>query len=578
MGHIELTERLPLRPTPTPSPSVKTLADVITAVSESLDIREQQRREMKSAVRTMARCLGKDLAAISAEPGRLQKEIANLNHHKAGLTKGRWISVRSLTRKALQAAGIKLMPGRRRVSKFTAEWSALRVQCGPSHKMGLSRFMNHCSDAGIEPNTVDTAVFEDFRKELVSNSLVRDGEALYRETCRIWDRAGQTVEGWPTFRMGVSTKSRTYSRLWEEYPESLKRDVEIFLARGGNDDLLSDDNAPKLRDATITNCRRSLRLFSHALAESGIDTCHITALSVLVEPENARVILRFFLLRNNNKTSESIYGYASLLRIMARYYVHASPATLGKLDEYCKKLASSSKGMTKKNRERLRQFDDPETLHKFLRLPQKLMNLARSKDCDGEAGACLAMYALGIEILLHTALRIENLRNLSISKNLVFPSQPKGGRIIISIPPERVKNSQPIEHELPPALTALVREYIRDFRPRIAATPSEWLFPNEFGTQRSCAFEKQIAVLVLRHTGIIVNAHLFRHIAVKLYQSVNPHDLESMRQLLAHTNVATTARAYSEGNTSAANRQFTDLIENKRAAFEVNTPRKMERH
>jgi hypothetical protein len=193
---------------------VKTLADVITAVSESLDIREQQRREMKSAVRTMARCLGKDLAAISAEPGRLQKEIANLNHHKAGLTKGRWISVRSLTRKALQAAGIKLMPGRRRVSKFTAEWSALRVQCGPSHKMGLSRFMNHCSDAGIEPNTVDTAVFEDFRKELVSNSLVRDGEALYRETCRIWDRAGQTVEGWPTFRMGVSTKSRTYSRLW----------------------------------------------------------------------------------------------------------------------------------------------------------------------------------------------------------------------------------------------------------------------------------------------------------------------------------------------------------------------------
>jgi hypothetical protein len=99
-----------------------TLADVILLISRA-DFPDRRKEELRSAVRTVARLLGSEPAAIAADPAALRRRLETIAPEAHGISRGRWANVRSLLGKALAMAR-PIMPGRSRQA-ILPSWVAL---------------------------------------------------------------------------------------------------------------------------------------------------------------------------------------------------------------------------------------------------------------------------------------------------------------------------------------------------------------------------------------------------------------------------------------------------------------------
>jgi integrase len=61
-------------------------------------------------------------------------------------------------------------------------------------------------------------------------------------------------------------------------------------------------------------------------------------------------------------------------------------------------------------------------------------------------------------------------------------------------------------------------------------------------------------------TGLTVHPHLFRSIAGSLYLDANPGDIETLRQVLGHKSINTTARFYAAHMARKSQQHFTDTV------------------
>jgi len=112
------------RPSLTPP---KTLEDVMGSIQRHPDLREARRREIMSALRGVARCIGRTQRDITVVPTTVfQKQMREAKYMQAGFTLKRWTNMRSLTVNALTLVGVATMPGRHRRSVFSEGWKALR--------------------------------------------------------------------------------------------------------------------------------------------------------------------------------------------------------------------------------------------------------------------------------------------------------------------------------------------------------------------------------------------------------------------------------------------------------------------
>ena len=542
-----------------------TLKDVMDRVGASADLAPARRREMLSAVRTAARCIGSDVGDILAQPASLSKKLRDAPHGLAGVGERRWAAVRGLTLAALRVSGFRVMSGRRTRLRLSPAWEALHArapdrQCG----IGLSRFMSFCTAEMIEPDAVDLPTFHRFQEALESNSLVRDAPFVYRTTCAVWNKASRSVADWPLLEVPVPNRSRTYSLDWNAFPASFQADVEAFLSHTGNQDPLADDYAPSVRPATIVGRRKQIQLMATALAESGFATADIISLTTLVHADNAKRVLQFFLDRVG-VGRETVYAHAILLRTLARHWVARDEQNILKLEKFCKGLTPKKHGMTDKNRGRLRQFDDPRNVDALLGLPAKLLREAQRKDVGGQEELVGIVYAVAIELLIMAPIRIKNLTELDIERHIVQTRRGSHAVVHLVIPGEEVKNGVPFEVALPKASGELLTIYLRDYRPRISSAPSPWLFPNSAGQKRNAVgFGRHISDLIERHTGLKMHPHLFRHLSAKFVLEAHPEGIEICRLVLGHKSTRTTLRAYSEGKTASAHKRFESIIDAKR--------------
>ena len=73
--------------------------------------------------------------------------------------------------------------------------------------------------------------------------------------------------------------------------------------------------------------------------------------------------------------------------------------------------------------------------------------------------------------------------------------------------------------------------------------------------------------------GIEFNFHLFRHIGCYLYLKCRPGDYETMRRVLAHRNIETTARFYAEMEKEEAFRTFDRVMLELRETHRLDAPK-----
>jgi integrase len=181
----------------------------------------------------------------------------------------------------------------------------------------------------------------------------------------------------------------------------------------------------------------------------------------------------------------------------------------------------------------------------------------RARHCRD--GALQAQIAVAITILTFAPIRLNNLANLDIERNLV---RSGGGKALhVVIPGEEVKNREPIEHPSPPISVELIIRYLRDFRPYLANAGNTALFPGKFSSaKRQHVLAAQISRAIFVHPGLKVNPHLFRHIVAKLYLDRNPGAYEVVRRVLGHRSINTTIAFYTGMETAAAARHFDQTI------------------
>jgi integrase len=224
-------------------------------------------------------------------------------------------------------------------------------------------------------------------------------------------------------------------------------------------------------------------------------------------------------------------------------------------------LGPQRKRLTEKNRELLRTLDDPDVRARLLLLPERLSNCAERR--TPVQGAVTMQIAVAIGILQSAPLRIANLAGLRVDRHLVRPGGPRS-LWQIDIPPQEVKNDQPLVHELLRRVTTLLDRYLRRFRPALAEPGNPYLFPVGPTRKGSHGFSQQIRAALADWVGIDMTPHQFRHFAGRVMQQHSPGAFAAIAQLLGHKDVRTTIAYYAELDTLSAGRQFDAFLEVER--------------
>lgn len=217
-----------------------------------------------------------------------------------------------------------------------------------------------------------------------------------------------------------------------------------------------DEEAPlrPLRSDTIAMRRFQPRQAFSILVLCGQQPETITGLADPVQPEHAEKILTFFWERSDKQPSAQAAGMAHCLLTLAQHRVKLAERAIRRIQNMKQRVTPRSTGLTPKNRATLRTFDDEKKIKRLLLFPETAMQRGTAlKEGSPRKAALQAQKAVAVEILTMMPLRLRNLSTLHIEKNFEW----RGSRLFIIIPPEPVKNEEPIEFELLAPSVSLIK-------------------------------------------------------------------------------------------------------------------------
>src|SRR5262249_35656609 len=211
------------------------------------------------------------------------------------------------------------------------------------------------------PEQVDDAIVDRFRSAITDEGIVRNPREVHRMACKAWNRLASTVSR-SLQRLSEPSYKAIYTLPWSTFPQSLKTEVDNYLERLAGRDLLGELDFRPLRPSSIATRERQLRQFASALVHRGRDPQAVRGLADLVTIDTLKDGLRFFLDRAGNKKTKYIHDLACALKAMARHQVKVDAKHLDRLRSICRQLDPDGRGLTDKNRDLLRQFDDERNL------------------------------------------------------------------------------------------------------------------------------------------------------------------------------------------------------------------------
>jgi integrase len=243
---------------------------------------------------------------------------------------------------------------------------------------------------------------------------------------------------------------------------------------------------------------------------------------------------------------------------------------LAEIRDLARRVKCRKRGMTEKNMEIVRQFDDEFNVTTLVQLPDVLLKRMaaaaerirkKNKKPNPIKEALVVQTALMIQLELTTMLRLENLCNLRFEKHFDFSRAGKRGVVHLVIPGEEVKNGAPLEFELSRRTVRLLDLYRRTYLPRLAPGGTPYLFPGEKGgAKHPSTVEVQIIRTLRDRAGLRMTVHSFRHVAAYLYLKENPGAYPFVARMLGHKAVQTTMDFYSGFEARFAARHFDDTI------------------
>jgi site-specific recombinase XerD len=525
------------------------LKDVVERLDEDNDLSPTRRRDLKSAIRAVARLVDGQLETTPANINWLHVRLRRVHPAQHGMSKKRFQNIKSDALRALELAGAS-RDRKDWLRDPSQEWLRLLDLATDKHdRWKLTQLAQYCSALEVSPTDVSDQHIRDLRTALIEESFQNKPEAVVANAVKTWNRLAQRIPEWPQILLAPPPrKKEPWTIPLEAFPSSFREDLDRWTDRLENPDLLDGSGPPKpLRPTTIKHRRFQVREVTSALVHSGKPIDEITHLSVLVDLENLKAALRWLMGRFGDKPTEAIKGVAVGLQAIARHHVQVPEEDLAAIKGIVGRLGRDADGLREKNRQRLLQLDDPANLAKLLHLPEALVTKAESTLATRHRKAALMMQAaLAIEILLNAPMRVSNLSTLNLATHMRRIGKGRSTRTLIHIPAEQVKNSKALDYELGREATALLDLYVEKARPQLLVEPSDYLFPAmDGGPKRSSALSGLIKETILEHTGLVINAHLFRSIAGKIHSLVQPGDVTTLAYVL-NDSIRTAMKAYAQ--------------------------------
>lgn len=536
---MTVTEQLPR--THARKPTMACIRDRVAAdLDPTLPLRK--RKDMVWAIGAVCKALQISLDA-PADPRVISERLTGFAPATANLAPTTWKNALALVRFAFRRTGVMKSPARRTV-RFAPAWTAaMKLPRLKNQMIGLSRLARFCSHQGIDPEAVDDAVFAAFLEDMENNQVLRNARKVHRRAAQIWNELANSTPGWPNQTVTVPTYSKTYALPWESFPPSLKADVEAHLAVLSGADPLADLDVKPLKPSSIRTRRHQLHILISGMVLSGEPASRFETLADVVALSMVQKGLRFLLARVASGSTAQAHDVSRTIVSVAKHWVKVPADHLAKLQAFCKRLDTGGGGLTKQNRDRLRQFDDPRAVAKLLNLPSRLVVQARRwEDKPSQADALRVQTALAIELLLMLPMRRHNLTGLQIDKHFV---RNRDGAVYLMIDGAEVKNGIDIDAQLPPEAVKLLDLYLKVYRPALVEGSSPWLFPGVGGRSKSRErLALQVSDTIKHETGLLVHMHLFRHIAAKLYLDQHPGAYGVVQRLCGHKSINTTIGTY----------------------------------
>ena len=547
-------------------PSKPSLADALK-VLETAPLSAVQKRDTRSAVMTFCKALGLSPSDVPANAAYIRRKLEGMSYLALGLSKGRWSNIKTGILRAVSLVG-RTYPSRN-TAPLLSEWSVLLADLPSSMRRKLSAGARYFSCSGITPDAVTLEDLHRYRDAILNDRLRANAESAWDHFLWAWNRAASLhPTSWPQTVIPRPVKRDIYVFPFEYFPASFEEDVKAFADRLANTDLDDDGPARPARPATISTRTYQLRAAASALAHSGADPATIVGLACLVEIENFKTILHFFMKRAGGGTSSNVAQMATCLRNAARYVVKVDEEHERKIASLCRKVAVPTGGMTSKNRERLRPFDDQDVAGEFLQLPD---TIRRHVELDKRAPArkaVLAQVAAAIAIFQAIPIRIGNLVSIDLHRHL----KQQRNSVHLVIPEAETKNRQAVDFKVPDYALDILKWYIVNYRHHLEHEPSSALFPGRGGGHKSAhTLGMQIKQTVFKFTGLSFNAHLFRHFAGKVFLDQQPGGYEVVRQVLRHKRIDTTTSFYAGAEVQRASTFFNDVIDGLRREHSVTS-------
>ena len=541
--------------------TAKTFADVIAVLQNIEDLSKTRRRDLISALRSMARFVEKDVALIPANTEWLRQRLRQVHPRQLRVSEKHFQNVKS----AVMAALKMTIGNNKRLAAFpemTPEFDHL-YQAIPDRMMGykLSRFFRFCSERGLSPTTVTNNTVAKFESALIEETLQKDPSKVAREAVLVWNKMRDVVPDWPAQELNRKRKREPWTIPLEQFPASFLADVDKWCDRLALKDLF-DEDAPihPCEPATVKHRRFQIRMMASAIVRSGISISDVATLAFVVELDNFKRGLQFMLDRQDGAVMEANFTLASGIKAIAKHHVKITDEHLKQLQQICSKLDQKADRYRKRNMERLAQFDDRRNISLLLDLPRHLSRLSENTGPKPRSAALLFQSAVAIEILILCPMRIRNLANLDTERHLRWIKERRSLRLIIDIPADEVKNDKPLRYELNGSAAEFVRKYIDGARLGLCSNPTTAVFPKMNGTYRNPSeLSQQIKRHCFQETGLTVNAHLFRSLASKIHNLICAGDATTISHVLGDK-ISTVMRSYSQFEQKSALNHFQESV------------------
>lgn len=538
----------------------QTLADALIALLEA-PLTDIQKRDTRSAVMTFCKALGLSPDEVPASPIYIRRKLESISYIALGYSKGRWANIKTGVARAVGLVG-KSYPSRN-TTKLLPKWAALLKMLPASLKRKVSGGTRYLSGLGVDVDAVSLSDLHSYRDTILNDRIRANAEQAWDEFLWAWNRAiAQFPDTWPQLTIPRVEKREVYVYPFAYFPASFEADVNAYADRMRNVNLDDDGPLRPSRPATIETRTRQLRTAASALARSGVDPATITGIARLVEVDNFKLILHFHMEKAGGKTTAGVAQIASCLRNVARHYVKVDEEQDRTMSALCKRVSVQTGGLTAKNRERLRPFDDPEHVRQFLCLPDTIrQQVERDKRAPAQK-AVLAQVAAAIALLQATPIRIANMCAIDIHRHL----KPQRKEVHLVISESETKNRHPVDFNIPEYALNILRWYMAEYRPHLMREPTDALFPGRNGKHKTAhTLGVQIKDTVFEFTGHTFNVHLFRHFAGKVFLDQQPGNYEVVRQVLGHKRLDTTTSFYSGAEAKRASAMFNDVVDTLRA-------------